>query len=54
MGVKTMIQTSNYRKEFEHEKALRESIAQDLIRYSKNFNDQRDVVEAMKIVTKKN
>jgi len=49
-----MIQTSNYRKEFEHEKALRASIAQDLIKYSKNFNDQRDVIEAMKIVTKKN
>lgn len=52
--VKKMIKISNYRHDVEFEKALRKSIAQDLVRYSKDFNDQRDVIQAMKIVEKKN
>lgn len=49
-----MIQIYEYRRQVELEKALRASIAQDLIKYSKDFNDQRDVVAAMKIVERKN
>ena len=49
-----MINVDQYYHQVQLEKALRASIAQDLIKYSKDFNDQRDVIAAMKIVERKN
>ena len=49
-----MINVDQYYHQVQLEKALRASIAQDIIKYSKDFNDQRDVIAAMKIVERKN